>query len=211
MRSPEHVEGGAGMRALFRLSRAATVAGATVLLASAAHLAGGGRLPDPLVFFAVLALAFLPAAWLCGKRLTPATVLGLLGSGQLVLHSAFATLSEASATVPQFSPTAGHVHILGAPASAEMAAAGVHVHGDSPAMLAAHILATLAVAFLLAKGEDALWALLAWLRPLVRLLLLPALHPFLTVAAYTAVVLPRLRPSLRLPSRRGPPVLAAVA
>ncbi|WP_336853881.1 hypothetical protein [Sinomonas albida] len=199
------------MRALFRLSRAATVAGATVLLAAAAHTAAGGRLPDPLIFLAVLALTFLPAAWLCGKRLTPATVLGLLGSGQLVLHSAFATLSEASATVPQFSPTAGHVHILGTPASSEMAAAGAHMHGDGPAMLAAHILATLAVGLLLAKGEDALWALLAWLRPLVRLLLLPALHPFPTVASYTPQAFPRLQPSLRLPSRRGPPVLAAVA
>ncbi|WP_413249071.1 hypothetical protein [Sinomonas flava] len=199
------------MRALFRLSRAATVAGATVLLASAAHLAGGGRLPDPLVFFAILASTFLPTAWLCGKRLTPLTVLVLLGLEQLILHWAFAALSQAAATVPQFSPTAGHIHVLGAPASSEMAAARVHVHGDSPAMLAAHILATLAVALLLARAEDALWALLAWLRPLVRLLLLPALHPFPTVAAYAPQALPRLGPSLRLPSRRGPPVLAAVA
>lgn len=205
------VEGGAGMRALFRLSRAATVAGATVLLAAAAHTAGGGRLPDPLILVALLALTFLPAAWLCGKRLTPAAVLGLLGTGQFVLHSAFAALSEASATVPQFSPTAGHVHLLGMPTPIGAAAAGAHAHGDSPVMLAAHVLATLTVALLLAKGEDALWALLDWLRPLVRLLLPAALHPLPTVACYIPRALPRLWRSLRLPSRRGPPALSAVA
>lgn len=198
------------MRAVFRLSRAAAVAGATALLAAAAHTAGGGRLPDPLIFLAILAVAFLPAAWLCGRRLTPTAVLGLLGAGQLVLHSAFAALSEASATVPQFSPTAGHVHVLGTPAPLGLAAGG-HAHADSPAMLAAHVPATLAVGLLLAKGEDALWALLAWLRPLIHLLLLPALHPFPTVAAYIPQALPRLWPSLRLPSRRGPPVATAVA
>ena len=36
-------------------------------------------------------------------------------------------------------------------------------------MLVAHIVATAACALLLTKGEDALWALAAWLRPLVRL------------------------------------------
>jgi hypothetical protein len=199
------------MRALFRLSRAAAVAGATVLLAAAAHVAGGGSLPDPLIFSAATALTFLPASWMCGKRLPPTAVLGLLGTGQLVLHSVFAALPESSATVPQFSPTAGHVHILGASTSLGPAAAGAHAHGDSPAMVIAHVLATLAVGLVLAKGEDALWALLAWLRPLVRLLLLPALHPFPTVAAYAPRVLTRLWRSLRLPSLRGPPVLAAVA
>ena len=36
-------------------------------------------------------------------------------------------------------------------------------------MFLAHIVATAVCALLLTKGEDALWALAAWLRPLVRL------------------------------------------
>ncbi|GAB3277373.1 hypothetical protein GCM10027449_16980 [Sinomonas notoginsengisoli] len=199
------------MHGLFRLSRAAVVAGSTLLLAAAAHTATGGTLPDTLIFLGLLALAILPSVWLCGKRLTPAAVLGILGTGQFVLHTAFDTLSETAATVPQFSPTAGHVHVLSTPAPFGLAAKGSHAHGDSPVMLVAHIVATLAVGLLLAKGEDALWALLGWLRPLVRLLLLPALHPFPTVPAYAPGTLPRLWCSLRLPSRRGPPRVPATA
>jgi hypothetical protein len=36
-------------------------------------------------------------------------------------------------------------------------------------MFVAHVAATAVCALLLARGEDALWALAAWLRPLVRL------------------------------------------
>jgi hypothetical protein len=133
-------------------------------------------------------------------------VLGLLGAGQFVLHTAFGVLSQSAATAPLLSPAAGHVHILGAPSHA---AAMVHAQGYTPAMLAAHVLATLAAGVLMAKGEDALWALLAWLAPLVRLLLLPALHPAPTVPAFTPETFPRLWRSLRLPSLRGPPLPAA--
>jgi hypothetical protein len=110
--------------------------------------------------------------------------------------------------MPRFSPTAGHIHVLGAPAPPGMAA---HVDGYTPAMLAAHILAALAVGLLLARGEDALWALLDWMRPLVRLLLPPALHPFPTVTPCTAETLPRLWRSLRLPCLRGPPTWPSAA
>jgi hypothetical protein len=74
-------------------------------------------------------------------------------------------------------------------------------------MLAAHVLATLFCALLLAKGEAALWALAAWLRPLTALPravapdgVAPALAAFPTLAA-------PLRPwrNLRQDSRRGPP------
>lgn len=198
---------GRGVHASFRLSRAFAVAGSTVSLAAAAHTAAGGTLPDPLVLVGLLALALLPAAWLCGKRLTPTTVIGLLGTGQLVLHTAFGTLSHSTDTVPQFSPAAGHVHVLGMPSGMPAAA----VHGYTPAMLAAHLLATLTVGLLIARGEAALWALRAWLRPLVRLLLLRALHPFPTVPACTSGTLPRLWRSLRLTSLRGPPCAAAAA
>jgi hypothetical protein len=196
------------VRAPFRLARAAVVAGSTVLLAAAAHTAGGGALPDPLIFVGLLALTLLPAAWLCGRRVRPAAVLALLGTGQFVLHSAFDALSTAAA-VSQFSPAAGHVHVLGTLPAGGVPAHGAHLNGESPAMLLAHALATLAVGLLLARGEAALWALLAWLSPLVRLLLLPALHPAPTVPAFAPQPLARLWRSLRLPSLRGPPAPSA--
>jgi hypothetical protein len=196
------------MRAWFRLSRASAVAGSTVLLAAAAHTAAGGALPDPLILLGLLALALLPAVWLCGKRLTTSAVLGLLGTGQLVLHSAFDILSHPAATAPQLSPTAGHVHVLGAlPHGGPVG----HVDSYGPAMLAAHILATLTVGLLIAKGEAALWALLAWLSPLVRLLLLPALPPAPSLPAYAPQAFPTMWRSLQLPVLRGPPVHSAVS
>jgi hypothetical protein len=193
------------VRAAFRLSRAAVVTTATVLLAVAAHTAAGGALPDPLILLGLLALTLLPTAWLSGKRLTPTTVLGLLGTGQLVLHTAFDGLSESAASL-QLSPAAGHVHILGA---ASQGAPAGHVHGYSPAMFVAHALATLAVGLLIAKGEAALWALLAWLGPLVRLFLLPAMPPAPSLPAYAPQAFPKVWRALRLPALRGPPVPSA--
>ncbi|MGT2461467.1 hypothetical protein [Sinomonas atrocyanea] len=193
------------MRAAFRLSRAAVVTAATVLLAVAAHTAAGGALPDPLILLGLLALTLLPTAWLSGKRLTPTTVLGLLGAGQFVLHSAFDCLSESAASL-QLSPAAGHVHVLGA---ASPGAPVGHVHGYSPEMFAAHALATLAIGLLIARGEAALWALLAWLSPLVRLLLVRALAPAAALPAYAPKAFPKIWRGLRLPALRGPPASAA--
>lgn len=193
------------MRAAFRLSRAAVVTAATVLLAVAAHTAAGGALPDPLILLGLLALTLLPTAWLSGRRLTPAAVLGLLGTGQFVLHSAFDGLSEPVASL-QLSPAAGHVHVLG---SVSQGGPVGHVHGYSPAMFAAHALATLAVGLLIARGEAALWALLGWLAPLVRLLLVPAPSPAPTLPAYAPQPLPKIWRALRLPALRGPPVPSA--
>jgi hypothetical protein len=76
-------------------------------------------------------------------------------------------------------------------------------------MLAGHALATLACALLLSKGEDALWSLAAWLRPLIEL---PAPFPPRPAAARVlptrplgAVPLPRR--NLRRDCRRGPPAV----
>jgi hypothetical protein len=78
-------------------------------------------------------------------------------------------------------------------------------------MLTAHFLATLATGVLLARGEAALWALLSWLRPLLRLLAALAPRPTPAVPAFTEETLPRLWRGLRLPALRGPPTISAVA
>ncbi len=75
-------------------------------------------------------------------------------------------------------------------------------------MLAGHALATLLCAVLLARGEAALWALAAWLRPLLRLPV-PAAPD--AVAAPAAVIgwpadsVPLPWRNLRRDCRRGPP------
>ncbi|WP_422934736.1 hypothetical protein [Sinomonas sp. P47F7] len=205
------------MRALFRLSRAATVAGATVFLAAGAHTAAGGALPDPLILAGVLALVLAGVMPLSTRKISAPVMVAVLSVTQFALHEAFGILSETSASAPALAPGAAHVHMLGAAGSgygghtAGAHALSAHTLSDSPAMLAAHAIATLATALLLAKGEAALWALLAWLRPLVRLLAAAVLHPTPAVPAFTEELLPRVWRSLRLPALRGPPAAFAVA
>jgi hypothetical protein len=193
-------------RAPFHLLRAASMATVILTLASAAHLAGGGQLPAPAILLAVLALTTLGSTTATRLRLGFPAMAALLGIGQLALHGLFTAFGSPGAAAPAGTTLhAGHLTAAGfllpaAPAHAAEAASG-------PLMLAAHALATLVCALLLAKGEEALWALAAWLRPLAALpravapdAVPPAFASFPTAAA------PR-RPwrNLRQDSRRGPP------
>lgn len=196
------------MRSTFRLARAAVVAGATVFLAAGAHSASGGSLPDPLIMMGVLALVALPVMALSGRRISAPAMLAVLGAGQFALHNAFAVLSVSSTSAPTLAPGAGHVHVVGTIAGAPGAA---HHHADSSPMLMAHMVATALTALLLAYGEAALWALLAWLQPLVRLLAALVLHPAAAVPTFIEEAHPRAWRGLRLPAWRGPPSPAAVA
>ena len=74
-------------------------------------------------------------------------------------------------------------------------------------MLAAHALATLGCALLLAKGEAALWALAGWLRPLAGLPVTVTLDDVEPVFAVFPTPAAPHRPwrNLRQDSRRGPP------
>jgi hypothetical protein len=194
------------MRALFRLARAAVVGGATVFLAAGAHVAGGGALPDPLIVVGILALVLVPAIALAGRKISVVGMLGMLGAGQLGLHWAFDALSVSASAAPP--PSTSHVHVL---AALSAPSTSDHLHGDSTLMLVGHILATIVTALVLARGEQALWALLAWLTPLVRLLAAAAPHPAPALPAFSEEPLPPAWRTLRLPARRGPPPSSAVA
>ena len=196
------------MRALFRLCRAAVVAGATVFLAAGGHVAAGGALPDPLIVAGILALVLVPATALAGRKISAPLMLGMLGSGQLALHWAFDALSVSAPTAAALAPTASHVHVLGALSTP--VAAG-HTHPDSLPMLLAHLAATVLTAFVLARGESVLWALLAWLSPLIRLLKALTPHPARALPTFTEEPLAPAWRTLRLPARRGPPPSPAVA
>lgn len=126
-----------------RGARAFVLAAAIVGLSTTAHQLAGGADPGavPLVALAALTVALVRPLTLREARLP--TMLALLGAGQVALHFAFEWCAEL-ARVP----------------------AGVHHHGSAASgasMLAAHLVATLAVALVLRHGEIVLWRLWAWL------------------------------------------------
>lgn len=209
----------------FRLLRTSVV-GTTILgLAAGAHLLAGGSLPGAPIMAAILALHIMVATFATTFRLSLPAMTALLGAGQVVLHHAFTALSH---TMPMAAgPGMGQAaHHLGGHAAAHtdahMAqllaqAAPLAVNtGEavahtplSGAMLAAHVAASLLTAAVLAHGENALWALAGWLRPLCRsaavVRILPAQQPAL---ALLPSPLPHL-PWRNAPpdTRRGPPQL----
>lgn len=212
----------------FRLLRT-TVVGTTILgLAAGAHLLAGGTLPAPAIMTAILALHILCSTVATKFRLSPITMTVLLASSQLVLHQAFEVLSHGAhaAATPGASAATDALSHHGMSAEAHASAllaqalpfatSGAqslgHTGQMSTGMWAAHIAATLATAALLAYGENALWSLANWLRPLYRraavVLEIPA-------KPTRPAILPRPLPSLpwrnqRPDTRRGPPFTAVV-
>ncbi|WP_262107844.1 hypothetical protein [Arthrobacter sp. Marseille-P9274] len=151
-------------KAPLRLLRAGGFSAAAFCLSAAAHVAGGGTLPATAVVVALGALTLLPVMVLAGRKLGAATTAAALGASQLLLHQAFTVLSSTS----NCTEAGGHSH-AGA-GSLDCVAAASHSAADhGAAMLAAHVIATAFIGLMLARGEEALWALAAWLRPLVRL------------------------------------------
>ncbi len=195
----------------FRFLRTSLIGSVILGLAAGGHLAGGGTLPAPAILTALCVLTILPVAILTRTRLSLPVFAGLLGAGQLCLHWAFCSLSGVSSATQLQSGHAGHVPLASAPESVS-AIASTHAAASDWQMLAAHTVATLGTALVLARGEQALWALAAWLRPLVQLPAPTAIQPRRTPGPCTApAVRPRGLPGLRLPSRRGPPALVPAA
>ena len=193
-------------RSPFHALRSVAMALVIVLLAAGAHVLGGGSLPTAPVLAALITLTGLAATLATRFKLNFAGMAALLGTGQLLLHEAFTALAPLDTTVRTGSHHAGtelltpaldpatHLHELGATAGA--------------LMFAAHVVATIVSAAALAKGEDALWQLAAWLRPLVTLpslLFRPDAGATPVSVGAPDVFLPRPWRNLRQDSRRGPP------
>ncbi|SEE84038.1 hypothetical protein SAMN04489740_2741 [Arthrobacter alpinus] len=213
----------------FKLLRT-TLVGSTILgLAAGAHLLAGGTLPAWPVMAAIVALHIMFSTIVTKFRLTLPTMLGLLAGSQVVLHKGFDVLSHSAHLMPGAVTNSGSAQTLGhhtlspeAHASAMLTqatstgASGLETIGHASAMsgwmLAAHIVATLAAAGLLAYGENALWSLARWLRPLYRRAAVVLLQP---APSAPAGVIPRPLPRLpwrniRPDTRRGPPVRTAI-
>ncbi|WAH99308.1 hypothetical protein [Arthrobacter sp. MMS18-M83] len=201
-------------RTPFHAIRSGAIAIAIVALAAGAHVLAGGELPVAPVLLAVLALTGLVTTLATRFKLGFLSVAALLGAGQLALHEAFTAFGPLTVAAPG-SPA----HHMGVEHLAPALGAGtMHLHElDTPLswlMLGGHALATAASAFLLAKGEQALWQLAAWLRPLlqlIRLVFRPDAGSAAVAFSAPAVFIPRPWRNLRQDSRRGPPAVVVLS
>jgi len=209
---------GAPTRGATRIARAAAFGVATLTLATGAHILAGGALPS-LMVLATLAIPLTTAAViLTSRRCGPLLLLGSLAAAQVLLHETLMAL--AAATPGDLTPAGlgGHhgAHaVLSGPMSAHPTSAmdsmmgGVLMPGAggwSVTMTAAHMVATVVTALVLARGEQALWQLVSRLLPtLPRIPRLLSCGPRQTPALLSV---PALRPSLVSSGSglRGPPV-----
>ncbi|NUW39123.1 MFS transporter [Nonomuraea rhodomycinica] len=193
-----------------RLARTAVFAAVCVVLASVAHVAGGGTAPAPGTAALGLGAACLLALALGGRERQPLTINLALVAAQAVLHELFGAGGPTGyvSVHPHGSPAGGMSLAVGAGAPAGR---GLAVDAG---MLAAHLTATLLTGWWLARGEAALWSLLRRLhdglgRRLARVLL-AGVFPA-TPSARQAPPVVRVRavppdPALRhCLARRGPP------
>lgn len=194
-------------RVPFHSLRSATITGTMVALAAYAHVLAGGQLPTVGVLLAVLALTGLASTAATRFRLRMPAMTALLGVGQFMLHEAFTVLGG-----PLPGPAhGGFTHHLVPSVLTPGPLEYVQPAGTDPSsaglMFTGHALVTLACALLLAKGEDALWSLAGWLRPLFRLPEPATPDAFTAPAAgsWRTDCAPRPRRNLRPNCRRGPP------
>ncbi|WP_426977567.1 hypothetical protein ACQCSU_00325 [Pseudarthrobacter sp. O4] len=202
------------LRDNLRLFRSALITGTTMSLAAAGHVLGGGTLPEPAVMAVLAGLLLTPVTWLARRQLSFLTLLGMLGSGQLMLHEAFTSLSPRAICLPSLTDQVSHHdgRAMGLDCFAAVPSSmPVHTGGaDSPVLLAGHVLALVSTAWLLRKGEVALWQLVAWLCPLVKLPRPAGIIPVRQrPIAAGPVLVPLPRRNLRADSLRGPPTAAS--
>lgn len=195
--------------ARLRILRSLAVVAVVMALAAGAHVAGGGSLPAPAVMLGLGVLCLVPVTMLSSRRFSFPMLSGLVGGGQFLLHQAFTAMSLSAACLPSAGETRGHhAHVASLACQLPGSPAASHVINDAAEVLmfGAHALATAATVLMLARSEEALWLLTAWLRPLV-LLLRPT--PMPSVRLRQGIGGPVFRPTAAVcpyvHGRRGPP------
>ncbi|WP_265522758.1 hypothetical protein [Oerskovia flava] len=175
-----------------RVTRAVLLATLVLALAALAHHVAGGVLPHPAILAALTAFTVAGTTAVSSVRFTAPRLLVVLGAGQLLLHQALTLLAApgtgvarscvpASAALPPAAlGHAGHGACgTGAgvgtvptgsvvPALPETAAHLAHSTPSDLWMLGAHVVATVVLALVVARGEEALARLIVWLVPLAR-------------------------------------------
>lgn len=221
-----------------RLARAVVVAGTTLGLAVGAHLVAGGSTPATPILLLAAAFLLLASVALAGRRFTPVRLLAVLGLGQLALHGVFSWIGTTTCAVLPAALASGagqpaaHAHHLpdaaqdlsgclapgvgsaSASASVDVLAHGAHLGSGGPGavtMVAAHAVATLLVAALVARGERVLWLAAEVLVVCVRgarllvVLLVRSAVDHVTVLTGSRVRPLPAAPHLWVAPRRGPP------
>jgi len=171
--------------AVLAATRGALLAVSAGVLSVTAHRLADGGLPDPAMTVLLTGLFGWTAAALARKARGPVATIALLGAAQLVMHLLLTTL-------------AGHHDMYAMPGPTGLG------------MIAAHAIATVLTALLLAHADTMLLTVLAVLRAILPRLLtplpVPSAAPALVPARVTGpdhLVGVDLR---RIRGRRGPPV-----
>lgn len=160
--APRPGEGG------WRLLRAAVLGGSSLLLASGAHLLGGGGVPNAAVLVLAFCLAGLVAVSVTARRCRLPSLLAVLGVEQTGLHLLFGSTAANGVCSPvAVAPLHGvHAEALctsatGHPGMAPTGLSVALVHQAGLSMVLAHLVALLVTAWLLARGERWVWGLVA--------------------------------------------------
>jgi hypothetical protein len=141
------------LRGPVRALRAGLLGATSLSLALGAHLAAGGQRPPLTLLLVCAGVLALTAAAATAGRVRLLLLLLLLGAQQVLLH----LVLDAGGSAVGCGAVDSHLgHLAEAGRSCAPSAAGTT---SAWAMVAAHVLATGATAWLLSRGEQALWAL----------------------------------------------------
>jgi hypothetical protein len=200
---------------LQRAVRVVVLGGSSMLLACAAHVAGGGLLPGIGLIAVLTVLVGMVAIVATARQCRVPGLLAVLGAEQLVLHYLLAAGGQSASAgggvgcVPGTVAAAHHVGMADAMVCrSDLVATGATdtlLHATWFSMVGGHVLATVVTAWMLARGEALLWQLAD---QIVRASLPPAaLWPaaalrVLAVAPLAPLYLP---PAWDTASPRGPP------
>ena len=142
------------LHGLGRALRVALLGGGSLLLATTAHLSGGGTLPTPGVLAVAAFLLGLVAVLLTRRRVRLPVLVAALVPQQVLLHVLLDTAAAATGGC-----TAGQAAHHAMAVLTCVPGPGMGPMGVAWPMVAGHLVATLGTAWLLARGEAWCWRL----------------------------------------------------
>ena len=144
------------LRPHWRAVRVAVLGAASLVLATSAHIIGGGTLPSLGVLALTALVLGLVAVPLTGRRCRTGVLVAVLGVQQSLLHLVFTAVAEQRGCEP--SDLVATAHQLGAACAMNMSMDMPMTAAEASwPMILAHAAATAATAWLLARGEAWLW------------------------------------------------------
>jgi hypothetical protein len=200
-----------GLGAL-RLARAFGFTIAAFALSVGAHVLAGGTTPSVTASLVLGGSTLWVSLFLTGRRLGARSIVVAMGLTQVLLHEAL-MMATPGGRCPGLDRAGSHLHALSAAARSVCMTmpALPQAHGIPLGMMLAHAAAAVLLGLVLARGESAVWFLVALVwpsRPVA--VAVPAGMPR-TWSLATVPAVRRLNPGLAPISRRGPPRARAVA